>query len=171
MELYRNKRLSIELREYRLPDGRNKKGVIAHPGDAVVILPRCGESSWHLIRQYRFAVGSYILEAPAGKLEQGESPAETAKRELIEETGFQAGHMIEKGFIYTTPGFSDEKLHLFEARDLSPSSEYEKDEDELIELVTVTGEELEQMCLDGRVSDAKTISVVYRCLGGSNDTR
>ena len=87
----------------------------------MVILPNCGNSRWHLIRQYRFAVGSYILEAPAGKLETGESPVETAKRELIEETGFQAGTMVEKGWIYTTPGFSDEKLHLFEARDLTPS--------------------------------------------------
>jgi ADP-ribose pyrophosphatase len=166
MELFRNKRLSIELKQYTLPDGRTKEGVIAHPGDAVVILPKCGDSRWHLIRQFRFAVGSYILEAPAGKLEEGESPVETAKRELIEETGYQAGTMIERGWIYTTPGFSDEKLHLFEAQDLTPSDTFKKDEDELIELVTVTGQELEQMCLDGRVSDAKTISIVYRCLRG-----
>ncbi len=166
MELFRSKRLVIERVEYTLPDGRRKEGVIAHPGDAVVILPKCGDACWHLIRQYRFAVGSYILEAPAGKLEEGEFPVETAHRELIEETGYQAGDMVEKGWIYTTPGFSDEKLHLFEARDLSLSDAFEKDEDELIELVTVTGRELEQMCLDGRVSDAKTISVVYRCLRG-----
>jgi ADP-ribose pyrophosphatase len=166
MELFRNKRLFIELTEYTLPDGRVKEGVIAHPGDAVVVLPNCGDSSWYLIRQYRFAVGSYILEAPAGKLEAGELPVESAKRELIEETGYQAGTMVEKGWIYTTPGFSDEKLHLFEARDLTPSDAFEKDEDEFIELVTVTGREIAQMCLDGRVSDAKTISVVYRCLRG-----
>jgi ADP-ribose pyrophosphatase len=166
MELFRGKRLFIEQVEYFLPDGRTKKGVIAHPGDAVVILPKCGDSCWYLIRQYRFAVGRYILEAPAGKLEPGESPVETAKRELIEETGYQAGTMIEKGWIYTTPGFSDEKLYLFEATGLTPSEAFEKDEDELIELVTVTTRELEEMCLDGRVSDAKTISVVYRCLRG-----
>jgi len=166
MERFRDSRLSIEQVKYTLPDGRVKQGVIAHPGDAVVILPKCGDSCWHLIRQYRFAVGSYILEAPAGKLEAGESPVETAKRELVEETGYKAGEMVEKGWIYTTPGFSDEKLHLFEARDLSPSDAFEKDEDELIELVTVTGGELKEMCLDGRVSDAKTISIVYRCLEG-----
>ena len=166
MELFRGKRLQVEQVEYTLPDGRRKEGVIVHPGDAVVVLPKCGDSRWHLIRQYRFAVGSYILEAPAGKLEPGEVPVETAKRELIEETGYHAGEMDEKGWIYTTPGFSDEKLHLFEARNLTPSDAYEKDEDELIELVTVTGRELQEMCLDGRVSDAKTISVVYRCLGG-----
>lgn len=166
MELYRNRRLSIELREYTLPDGRSRNGVIAHPGDAVVILPRCGDSCWYLIRQYRFALGRYILEAPAGKLEEGESPADTARRELIEETGFDAGTIIDRGFIYSTPGFSDEKLYLFEARDLSCSGEFQKDEDEVIELVTVRGSELEQMCLDGRVSDAKTISVVFRCLRG-----
>jgi ADP-ribose pyrophosphatase len=166
MELFRSKRLFAESIEYTLPDGRSKKGTIVHPGDAVVVLPKCGDTCWHLIRQYRFAVGGYILEAPAGKLEPGELPIDTANRELIEETGFRAGVMRERGWIYSTPGFSDEKLWLFEARDLSPSDAFQKDNDEIIDLVTVSGEELEEMCLDGRISDAKTISIVYRCLKG-----
>ena len=165
MELFRGKRLSIESRVYP-PGWADDERLVVHPGDAVAVLPKCGDGCCYLIRQYRFAVGSYILEVPAGKLEQGEAPAETANRELIEETGYQAAEMVEKGWIYTTPGFSDEKLHLFEARGLTPSDAFQKDEDELIELVTVTGRELEQMCLDGRISDAKTISVVYRCLRG-----
>jgi ADP-ribose diphosphatase len=165
MEIYHNKRLSVELKEVTLPDGKSREGVIVHPGDAVVVLPKCGDSCWYLIRQYRFAIGSYILEAPAGTMEPGETPLETASRELIEETGFLAGKLIEKGFIYTTPGFTDEKIYLFEARDLSPSDVSLKDEDEFIELIKVTGHELGYMCKDGRISDAKTISVVYRCLG------
>jgi ADP-ribose pyrophosphatase len=164
MEVYRNKRLSVELKDVILPDGRSREGVIVHPGDAVVVLPKCGDSCWYLIRQYRFAIGTFILEAPAGTIEPGENPPETAGRELIEETGFRADKLIDRGFIYTTPGFTDEKIYLFEARDLSPSDASHQDEDEFIELVKVTGIELGSMCRDGRISDAKTISVVYRCL-------
>jgi len=166
MELFRNRRLHIELKDYILPGGQKKQGVVAHPGDAVVILPSCGNSCRHLIRQYRFAVDSFILEAPAGKMEDGESPHDAAHRELIEETGLQAAELIEKGWIYTTPGFSDEKLYLFEARGLIPSDAFARDEDEVIELVTYADADLEAMCLDGRISDAKTISIIYRCLRG-----
>ena len=70
-------------------------------------------------------------------MEPGEEPLVTAHRELIEETGFAAQTIISKGFIYTTPGYTDEKIFLFEARDLTPSQEYVKDEDEVIEVVDI----------------------------------
>jgi ADP-ribose pyrophosphatase len=162
MEIFRNRRLSVETREILYPDGRRLNGVLVHPGDAVVILPGCGDSSWLLIRQYRFAIDSYILEAPAGTMEPGESPEETARRELIEETGFEPGALIDRGFIYTTPGFTDEKIYLFEAGNLTPSDRYSQDEDEYIELIRVSGTELVAMCRDGRITDAKTISVIFR---------
>jgi len=157
--------MSVETKEITYPDGRKAEGVLVHPGDAVAILPRCADSSWLLIRQYRFAIGSYILEAPAGVMEPGESPEETAGRELIEETGFEAGTLVDRGFIYTTPGFTDERIFLFEARDLTPSDRFSQDEDEYIEPVRVSGTELGAMCRDGRIIDAKTISIVFRCLG------
>jgi ADP-ribose pyrophosphatase len=84
---------------------------------------------------------------------------------LIEETGFEPGTLIGRGFIYTTPGFTDEKIYLFEAGDLTPSDLYSQDEDEYIELIRVSGTDLVAMCRDGRITDAKTISVVFRCLG------
>jgi ADP-ribose pyrophosphatase len=167
MEIYRNKRLFVEVKEIDFPDGRKREVVLVHPGDAVAVLPKCSDSCWHLIRQYRFATGSFILEAPAGTMEPGETPIETAHRELIEETGFRAGVMKDRGFIWTTPGFTDEKIYLFEAGELTPSGESTSDEDEFIELVTTCGSELEAMCKDGRISDAKTISLVYRCLKDS----
>ena len=89
------------------------------------------------------------------------------RRELIEETGFEAGTLIGRGFIYTTPGFTDEKIHLFEAGDLTPSDRYSRDEDEYIELIRVSGPDLVKMCRDGRITDAKTISAVFRCLGAA----
>ena len=85
--------------------------------------------------------------------------------ELIEETGLSGERFISRGFIYTTPGFTTEKIHLFEVRDLAPSHEYAKDEDEEIEVVRVPASEVLAMVRDGRIRDAKTIALVSRCLG------
>ena len=115
-----------------------------HPSGAVAILPLQGDRC-KLLRQYRYAIDEHIIEAPAGTMEQGEEPLATAHRELIEETGFAARTMIPKGFIYTTPGFTDERIFLFEARDLSPSQEYGKDEDEVIEVIDVAVSDLPEM--------------------------
>jgi ADP-ribose pyrophosphatase len=98
-------------------------------------------------------------------MEAGEEPAETARRELIEETGFASKTIEPRGFIYTTPGFTDEKIFLFEARDLSPSDEYRKDEDEIIEVVDIPTAHLRSMVRDGTIVDAKTICLIYHCLG------
>jgi ADP-ribose pyrophosphatase len=112
-------------------------------------------------------IGENILEAPAGTLNPGEDPVTAAHRELIEETGFQAETLIPRGSIYTTPGFSDEVLHLYEAHGLSPSCLYEKDDDEIIELIRVRSEDLPGMISDGRICDAKTISIICRCIGAT----
>jgi ADP-ribose pyrophosphatase len=164
MEIYRGKRLTIERRPIALPDGQVRERVVVHPGHAVAILPRRDPDTIYLIRQYRYALEDYILEVPAGTMAAGESPAGTARRELIEETGFDARHYHERGMIFTTPGFTDERLYLFEADDLFASSEFGKDDDELIELFPVNVEEFRSMCRDGRITDAKTICLAYRCL-------
>lgn len=164
MEIYRGKRLTIEQRPVPLPDGQVRERIIVHPGNAVAILPRRDPDTIYLIRQYRYALDDYILEAPAGTMAPGESPAGTARRELIEETGFDARQFHERGMIFTTPGFTDERLYLFEADGLFPSSEFGKDDDELIELYPVKVEEFMSMCRDGRISDAKTICLACRCL-------
>lgn len=165
MYIYEGKRLSVEKRRVTLPTGGFVERIVVHPGDAVAILPIRGDSAVYLIRQYRYAIDQYIYEAPAGTLNPGEDPLDTARRELIEETGFQAGTFIPRGFIYTTPGFTDEKIHLFEAHSLTPSCEYEKDEDEIIEVQKVEQKELFGMIESGKICDAKTICLVYRCLG------
>ena len=164
MEIFRGRRLWIETKTIRLPTGTEREKVIVHPSNAVAILPLNGDRCT-LLRQYRYAIDQYILEAPAGTMEPGEAPLVTAHRELIEETGFSAKTIIPVGFIYTTPGFTDEKIYLFEARDLSPSQEYEKDEDEVIEVIDVATSELSGMIRDGRIVDGKTICLIQRCLG------
>jgi ADP-ribose pyrophosphatase len=164
MEIFRGRRLWIESRMIRLPNGIEREKVIVHPSNAVAILPIAGKRC-KLVKQYRYAIDQYIFEAPAGTMEPGEDPLQTAYRELIEETGFAANKMLEKGFIYTTPGYTDEKIFLFEARDLSPSKEFGKDEDEVIEVVDVAICDLPEMIRNGTIVDAKTICLIHRCFG------
>jgi ADP-ribose pyrophosphatase len=163
MEIFRGRRLWIEKRAIRFPNNIEKEKVIVHPSNAVAILP-LNDDRCKLLKQYRYAIDQYIYEAPAGTMEPGEDPLKTAHRELIEETGFSARTIIQKGFIYTTPGYTDEKIYLFEARDLSPSREYEKDDDEIIEVVDIATKDLAAMIHEGTIVDAKTICLIYHCL-------
>ena len=164
-EIWRGRRLWVEKRAVDAPSGR-REYVIVHPGGAVAILPLDGEEVV-LIRQYRAAIDAWILEAPAGTLEEGEEPAACAARELIEETGLAADELVPLGAVYTTPGFSDEEIHLFLARGLAPCTDFEKDEDEQIEVIRVSRDEARAMALDGRIRDAKTVCLVHRGLGGA----
>jgi ADP-ribose pyrophosphatase len=163
-EIWRGRRLWVEQRSVDLPSGR-KEFVVVHPGGAVAVLPVDGDEVV-LIRQYRAAIDAWILEAPAGTLEEGEEPGACAARELIEETGLAASELVPLGSVYTTPGFSDEVIHLYLGRGLSPCTDYEKDEDEQIEAVRVPADEVRAMALDGRIRDAKTLCLVHRGLGG-----
>lgn len=163
MEIYRGKRLSIEAKEFTLPNGKKKERIVVHPGGAVAILPIEGDDCY-LIRQYRFAVDDYIYEVPAGTIDDGEEPHETAHRELIEETAMKAETFVPKGWIYPSPGYTDERIWLYQAEGLSPCSDYAMDDDEVIEVVRVPARELAAMVADGRIVDAKTICLVCRCL-------
>ncbi|MFH0967476.1 MAG: NUDIX hydrolase [Methanobacteriota archaeon] len=164
MEIYRGKRLVVERSIFTLPNGHEREAVVVRPAGAVVILPIDGEFCY-LIRQWRFAINQYIIEAPAGTMETGEDPIETARRELIEETGLAAGELIPRGFIYTTPGFTDERIFIFEARNLSPSHEYAPDDDEIIEPVSIRVSDLMTLIRNGEINDAKTIAAITLCLG------
>ena len=164
MEIFRGRRLWIEQRHVTLPNGLVREKVIVHPSSAVAILPLEG-GQCKLLRQYRYAIDDYILEAPAGAIEADEDPLVAAGRELIEETGFAAQTIEPRGFIITTPGYTDEKIFLYEAHGLSPSIQYEKDEDEVIEVVNVRLQDLNRMIRDGMIVDAKTICLIQRCLG------
>jgi len=164
MDLYRGKRLVVEHSTFLLPNGHEREAVVVRPGGAVVILPIDGDFCY-LIRQWRFAIDQYIIEAPAGTMEVGEDPIETARRELIEETGLAAGELIPRGFIYTTPGFTDERIFIFEARDLSPSQEHTPDDDEIIEPLRIPISDVMRLVREGEIIDGKTIAAIARCLG------
>lgn len=87
-------------------------------GEAVIIVPILGKGRVVMVRQWRAPIKSWVLEVPAGRLEQGEDPREAALRELEEETGYAAGSLVELGSFYATPGYSDEVMHFFAAREL-----------------------------------------------------
>lgn len=161
--IYSGKRLSVEKVMFSGVGGLKKERIIVRPADAVVMLPLVGDSCY-LIRQFRYAIDRYIYEAPAGTIDEGETPEMTAHRELIEETGFRAEKFIPRGYIYSTPGFTTEKLYMFEARDLIPSNEYDMDDDEDIEVIKVSNEDALGMITEGSIVDAKTICIISRCL-------
>lgn len=165
MDLYHGKRLIVEKKLFSLPNGQTREGVVVRPRGAVAILPIDGKYCY-LINQWRFAIDQYILEVPAGTMEPDEDPLETARRELIEETGLSAGKLVPRGFIFTTPGFSDERIFIYEARDLTPSQEFSPDDDEIIQPMRLLLSDLHQMILDGEIVDAKTIACFFRCTGG-----
>lgn len=129
--------------------------ILHHPG-AAAIVPMSDEKTLVWIRQYRHAVGEYIWEIPAGTLDPEEAPLVCAKRELIEETGFSANSWQSLGQIVPVPGYSNERIHLFLARDLSPMQQ-NLDRDELLDVHHIPFEEAVAMVLSGQVVDGKTI--------------
>ncbi len=148
----------IRVRTDRLlnPDGREiTRDIVEHPGAvAVVALPAPDEVI--LVRQYRHAAGEELLELPAGTREEGEDPIVTAKRELEEETGYRAARLRELSSFYTAPGFTDERMHLFEATGLVPRAQRLED-DEFISVIRARRDDALAMITDGRIRDAKTI--------------
>ena len=132
--------------------------VIRHPGAAAIVaMP--DPSSLLLLRQFRHAVGGYILEVPAGTFDAQETPESCARRELIEETGFAGQNWKKLGEITPVPGYSDERIHLFLATDLSPDRQ-QLDRDELIQVQTVSLQAALAMVDNGEIQDAKTIAAL-----------
>ncbi len=138
-----------------LPNGRSVLlDLLKHPGAAAVV-PFLDDGRVLLIRQYRFATGGYLLEVPAGKLDPGEAPEACAGRELEEETGYRAGRVQKLGAIWPSPGFTDEKIHLFAASELRPTAQ-RLEADEVIELVPMSLDEALRRVRQGEIEDAKT---------------
>ena len=129
-EIYKGRVVNLAIEEVTLPNGATTRlEVMQHPGAAAAV-PLFEDGSIAILRQYRHAVGGWLWEVPAGKLDKpGEEPLECAKRELAEEAGLTAERWHKLGSIYTTPGFCDEIIHLYLARGLeSVPTEHERDE-------------------------------------------
>ena len=135
---------------------RAVRHIVRHPG-AVCVAGVLDDGRLVSIRNFRVAVGEWLEEFCAGKLERGEDPAHAAQRELLEETGYRAGHIERLGTFLTSPGFADEVMHAFVARDLTPVGQSLQD-DERIEVVLSTPSDFAQRIRTGAVRDGKTIS-------------
>jgi ADP-ribose pyrophosphatase len=138
-----------------LPDGRTVDlDIIRHPGASAVV-PFLSDDEVLMIRQYRHAAGGMIWEVPAGKLDPGEDPMVCAGRDLEEETGYHAGRIEHLATILTTPGFTDERIHLYSGHDLSQGNQ-RLDADEVIELVPMPLSEALDLVWRGELPDAKS---------------
>lgn len=159
--IFKGKVISLKVDDVTLPNGnQSKREIVNHPG-AVAIIAITKEGKMVLVEQYRKPLERSIVEIPAGKLEPGEEPAVTARRELEEETGYGCNELNYLQTFATSPGFADEVIHLFVAKDLYKIEEKaELDEDEFVELLEVTVEEAEQMVANEQIYDAKTAFAV-----------
>lgn len=137
--------------------------VVRHPG-GVGVLPLHEDGTVTLIRQLRPAVDATLLEIPAGRLGQGEEPADCGRRELHEETGLSAEALTPLGLLHTSPGVFDEVIHLYLATGLQQGVA-EPEAYEEIETVRLPLPEAIEMARDGRISDGKTIAALFRAFG------
>ncbi len=157
--LCRGRRLVLERVIAEIRGRRVALDALRHPG-AVAILAVDDAGRVLLERQYRPVVGEWLYEVPAGTLEPGEDPLETAKRELLEETGYTASSWRRLLVFYTSPGVSTEVMHLYEARGLRYRGA-RPEEDELIETVFVPLSKAVEMIWSGEIRDAKTIIALF----------
>lgn len=162
-EIYRGRIVNLHLEEAALPNGVTVTLEVMHHRGASAVAAVDDQGRVVLIRQYRHAAGGYLWELPAGVLASAsEPPVECARRELREETGLAARWLEPLGSMLTTPGFCDERIHLFLARGLDPVG-HERDHDEVIvEVREVPIDEAIAMVRRGEIVDGKTIVGLYR---------
>ena len=154
--VYHGKIIDLSVETVTLPNGATTElEIVTHPGAAAAV-PMKDEQTVVMIRQYRHAVGGFIYEIPAGKLDPGEEPRECARREVEEETGYRAGRLDPLVSVWTTPGFTNEIIHLFVARDLSPGRQ-DLSADEVLEVIDMPLAAVITLIRDGAIKDAKTI--------------
>jgi ADP-ribose pyrophosphatase len=163
---YTGRVVNLDIDQVRFPNGKvGELEMIRHSG-ASAVLPFLGDPDGEdptilLIRQYRYAADGFIYEIPAGRLEPGEPPEQCAVRELREETGCTAAKMEHLYTMYTTPGFTDEKIHLFAATGLERGASA-LEQDEFVEVVPTAMSAALRLIRDGTINDAKTaLSILY----------
>jgi ADP-ribose pyrophosphatase len=158
---YRGIIVDLELKEVRLPNGKTAlREVVTHPGASAILAVDKGEAIF--IRQFRKPVETELLEIPAGKLDPGEDPAQCALRELEEETGLRGRSLEKIGRIHTSPGFSNEVIHLFFTEDVTEGVVH-RDEDEFIRVERIPLNKIAQMVNHGEITDAKTLAALAFC--------
>ncbi|WP_086444114.1 NUDIX hydrolase [Candidatus Enterococcus lemimoniae] len=162
-EIFKGKIIDVVLDEVRLPNGETgTRELVFHPG-AVAVIPITADHKMIMVKQFRKPMEKILLEIPAGKIDPGEQhhPKVTAERELEEETGYRANKFTFVTSMYVSPGFADELLHIYYAEDLEKvPNPRPQDDDEVLELYTLTLDEAKAEIASGLICDAKTIFAV-----------
>jgi ADP-ribose pyrophosphatase len=160
-EVFRGRTVSLDVDRVRLPNGKEMDfEMIHHPGAAAVV-PVLDDGTILLVRQYRYATGGYLLEVPAGKLDPGEAPETCALRETEEEVGYRPGKLQPLGWIWTTPGFADEKIWLYLATALEPTRQTLGD-DEVLSIERMPLREAVEKAARGEIHDCKSAIALLR---------
>jgi ADP-ribose pyrophosphatase len=168
--VFRGRTVELTVDTVRFPNGSTGElEMIRHPGAAAILPvlsgPGSADPTLVLIRQYRYAAGGYLYEVPAGKRDDpAHSWEDVARRELEEETGLVAGTLRYLGTIYTAPGFTDERIHLYVASDLTGGA-VQHEADEFIEIVRLPLSRALEMVRDGEITDAKTMCTLLYAAG------
>jgi ADP-ribose pyrophosphatase len=162
--VFTGRRIEVRVDRLRLPDGREHDfEMIHHPGAAAVV-PLLATGEVLMLRQYRHATGGWLLEIPAGTLQPGEAPEACAARELREETGFQASALQPLGWIWTTPGFTDERIWLYLGTGLSAGRQA-LDDDEMLTVARLPLVQAVTMAAGGEIVDGKSVVALLRAAG------
>lgn len=162
--VFSGRRIQVQVDRIRLPNGAEHEfEMIHHPG-AAAIVPLLASGDVVLLRQYRYATGGWLLEVPAGTLDAGEAPERCAARELQEETGYQAAAFEPLGWIWTTPGFTDERIWLYLATGLAGGRQA-LDGDEVLTLERLPLARAAAMAAGGEIVDAKSVAALLRAAG------
>ncbi len=157
---FEGKILSVRVDRVEIAEGVFASREVVEHRPAVCVLPFDKEGNVYLVRQYRYAVGEALLEAPAGLMEEGETPEQAALRELREETG-ALGTVEPVGEFFPTPGYCEEKVYFFVAR-VESFGETEPDEDEFLQTVRMPFSEFFEACRNGMLRDGKTVALALR---------
>lgn len=161
--VYDGRIMTVEKDEVELANGRNSfREVVRHSGGVVVLALKDAETIL-MVKQFRYPISETVLEVPAGKLEKGENPDDACKRELEEETGYQASKWTPLGYINTSPGFCDEKLYLYKAENLTFVGEH-PDEGEILSAIEMKISDVKDKIKNGEINDAKTLCAILRGL-------
>jgi ADP-ribose pyrophosphatase len=159
-EVFEGRTIHVAVDTVRLPNDKVMDVELVHHKGAVAVVPLIGEDVL-LVRQYRYATGGWLLEIPAGKLEPGEEPEACAVRETEEETGYRVADLEPLGWIWTTPGFCDEKIWLFLATGLTETRQG-LDEDEVLELARMPLRDAVEKAARGEIHDGKSVAALLR---------
>ncbi|SHE56312.1 NUDIX hydrolase [Alkalibacter saccharofermentans] len=160
-EIYKGRIIDLRVEDVELTNGtKSVREIITHGGASAILANHKGKVI--LVRQFRKPIDKVLLEMPAGKIDPGEDPTVCALRELEEETGMKATHITKIGEIHTTPGFSNELIHIYYTENLV-EGKLNRDEDEMMDTVMVGLDELEGMIENGDITDGKTLAAIAMC--------